>query len=96
MIDEKTVKHIADLARIKLNDKEALKYAKQLSGVLDYMDILNEVNIDGVAETSQLTGLMNVMEEDEVKVSKTSSEELLNCSELPVEDNQIRVLRSIK
>ena len=42
-------------------------YAKQLTAVLDYVEQLNEVNTDKVAETCQVTGLKNVMRTDAPK-----------------------------
>lgn len=96
MLTEDQIRHIAKLARIRLTDKEVKKFSKQLSGVLDYMDILNEVDTRNVLETSQVTGLKNVMEEDTVLPAQSSREELLRCSELSVDDNQVRVMRAIK
>lgn len=96
MLTEDQVRHIAKLARIRLTDKEVKKFSKQLSGVLDYMDILNEVDTKNVPETSQVTGLKNVMEEDVILPAQSSREELLKCSELSVDGNQIRVKRIVK
>jgi len=58
---------IATLARLELNDKEKEKYAEELSVVLDYIEMLNEVDTDNVEETCQVTGLQNVMREDIVQ-----------------------------
>jgi len=95
MLSDDQVRHVAKLARIKLSDEEVQKFGPQLSKVLDYMDILNEVDTENVAETSQVTGLSNVMEKDEVLRPQSSREELLGCSELPVESKQIKVSRAI-
>ena len=96
MIDEKQVKHVAKLARIALTDAEVKKFSEQLSKVFGYMEILNELKTDGVELKSQVTGLTNVMEKDEVIKWQGNREELLKCSELPVEGNQVRVLPAIK
>jgi len=64
-ITKKDVEHIAKLARLGLSEKEKEKYAKELSGILDYMNKLNEINIEGVQPTSQVTGLENIFREDE-------------------------------
>ena len=64
--------------------------------ILEYMDILNEVDTENVELTSQVTGLNNVMRKDEVSDSKATREELLDCSELPKDSKQIRVLPAIK
>jgi len=61
------VGNIAELARLELSDKEKSMYAEQLSAVLDYVNILNEVDTEGVEETNQVTGLMDVVRPDEVK-----------------------------
>lgn len=96
MLSEEEVKHVAKLARIALTDKEVKKFSKQLSNVLDYMEILNEIDTKELEATNQVTGLTNVMEKDEIKSSQSTREELLNCSELPVDSKQVRVLSVIK
>lgn len=96
MLSEDQVKHVAKLARIKLTDAEVKKFGKQLSAVLDYMDILNEVDTKKVTETSQVTGLKNVMEKDVILSGQAGKDELLKCSELPVDSGQVRVLRAVK
>ena len=95
MLSEEQVRHVAKLARIKLTDEEVAKFGPQLSKVLGYMDILNEVDTNDVPETSQVTGLSNVMEKDEVLQPQSTREELLDCTELPVESKQIKVSRAI-
>ncbi len=92
MIDEKDVKHVAKLARIALSEAEVKKFSKDLSGILEYVEILKEVKTDNVPETSQVTGLTNVMGEDKVRRSVSTKEELLACSELPKDSDQVRVL----
>ncbi len=95
MLSDDQVKHVAKLARIKLTDEEVKKFGPQLSKVLDYMDILSEVDTKNVAETSQVTGLSNVMEKDEILTAQSTREELLDCTELPVESKQVKVSRAI-
>lgn len=96
MLNDDQVKHVAKLARIKLTDEEVKRFGKQLSRVLEYIDILNEVDTKNVAETSQVTGLTNVMEKDEVMKGQSAREDLLECSELAVDSKQVRVMRVIK
>lgn len=96
MLDEDKVRHVAKLARIELKDDEVKKFTTQLSGVFEYMDILNEVDVSKVKETSQVTGLSNVMEKDELVTSQSTREELTGCSELPIDSKQVRVLNIMK
>ena len=60
------IESIALLARLKLSPEEKQRYAEQLSVVLEYVEILNEVKTDGVEETCQVTGLEDVFRDDVV------------------------------
>jgi aspartyl-tRNA(Asn)/glutamyl-tRNA(Gln) amidotransferase subunit C len=94
MLSLDQVRHIAELARIGIDDAEAEKFSKQLSGILEYVELLNEVNTDGVEPTSQVTGLNNVTRKDEVK-RFCNKEELLACTELSLEEGMISVKQAI-
>ncbi|HBU06670.1 MAG TPA: Asp-tRNA(Asn)/Glu-tRNA(Gln) amidotransferase GatCAB subunit C [Candidatus Magasanikbacteria bacterium] len=73
------IQQIATLARLELNEKEKAMYAEQLSVVLDYIEMLNEVNTDGVVETCQVTGLEDVVREDKVQeASEEIKQKLIN------------------
>jgi len=72
MITKKEVEHIAKLARLGLTQAEIKKFQKELSSVLDYFNLLKEVQVAGVNPTSHLVLVENVMREDEAK--KTSPE----------------------
>lgn len=63
-INKDQIEKIANLARIELSEKEKELYSQQLSGILGFVEKLSEVDTDGVAETSQVTGLENVYRED--------------------------------
>ena len=60
-IDRDTVKHVAHLARLSLNDKELATYSDQLASVLSYIGKLNEIDTKDVLPTSHaLSTLKNV------------------------------------
>ena len=84
------VQYVANLARLKLTETEIKKFEKELTGILDYVNILNEVDTEGVEPTAQVTGLVNVTEKDEISAFK-DPEKLLDCSPMPVEGGQIKV-----
>jgi aspartyl-tRNA(Asn)/glutamyl-tRNA(Gln) amidotransferase subunit C len=63
------VKKIAQLARIKLTPEEEERHAETISAVLDYINILNEVDTSGIEPTLQVTGLEDMTRVDEVKES---------------------------
>jgi aspartyl-tRNA(Asn)/glutamyl-tRNA(Gln) amidotransferase subunit C len=60
------IEQLAVLARLELTAKERKMYAEQISVVLDYMNILDEVDTTGAEETCQVTGLEDVVREDRV------------------------------
>jgi aspartyl-tRNA(Asn)/glutamyl-tRNA(Gln) amidotransferase subunit C len=74
-LSTKEVKHVAKLARLTLSEKEVKRYSEQLSEVLDYMNVLDEVNIMSIEPTSQTTGLKNVYREDEIDVNNSLNAE---------------------
>lgn len=76
----KEVEQIATLARLELTEKEKKLYAEQLSVVLDYISMLNEVNTDGVPETCQVTGLEDVVREDvPINCDEETKQKLINA-----------------
>ena len=78
-LDEKDVKHIADLARLPLSEEEVQKFKGQLSSTLEYIEQLNQVDTSTVTFPPQITGLENVWREDEVKPSLSQEEALSNA-----------------
>jgi aspartyl-tRNA(Asn)/glutamyl-tRNA(Gln) amidotransferase subunit C len=90
MITPEQVKHIAKLARLGIKDEDVEKFSKQLSSIMEYVEKLNDVDVNNVAPTSQVTGLENVMRED-VEERFSQREDLLKCTELPVQNDQIQV-----
>lgn len=83
------LKKIAQLARIKLTSEEEKRHAETISVVLDYMDILNEVDTTGVAQTAQVTGLEDVVRSDEPRECETVKELLAQMPE--VQNNELVV-----
>ena len=81
---------IARLARLKLTDAEVEKFSKQLSDILSFSKMIDEVDTSKVEPIAQITGLTNVTFKDEVKLSE-NAEELLKCSPLPIQDRMIKV-----
>ncbi len=47
-VDEKTVRHIAKLARIAVSDAEVTALAPELSNILGWIEQLGEVDVAGV------------------------------------------------
>jgi len=63
-LSREQVLHIAKLANLTLTEKEVKKFQKDLSDILAYIDLLNELDTSKVKPTFQVTGLKNVVRED--------------------------------
>lgn len=90
------VQHIAKLARLRLTPEQAEKMTSELGAILNYMEILNEVDTSNVQPTAQVTGLSTVLREDTVKLSEALPDELLATSPLPIVEHQIRAPHTFK
>lgn len=60
------IDHIARLARLELSAAEKEQYRQELSAILGYVAMLDEVDTSQVEETCQVTGLEDVFREDVV------------------------------
>lgn len=65
-IDETTVKRVAKLARIKITPEEAKGLEKELSGILDWVKQLDEVDTTGVEPMTRVVPIKLKMRKDEV------------------------------
>lgn len=65
MISKEEIKHIAKLARIKLSSQEVLKFQKELSLILDYIEQLKEVDTSKIDFKKDLIRSQGITREDE-------------------------------
>ena len=56
-VDEKTVRRVARLARIKVEEKDVPKLAGELNVILAFVEQLNEVNVDGVEPLTSVVAM---------------------------------------
>lgn len=82
MLTKEEVKKLALLARIELSEAEVEKYQKELSTVLDYVEDLKVVDVDGLEEVSQVTGLVNVQRPDKAAQTDCREEILSQAPEM--------------
>jgi aspartyl-tRNA(Asn)/glutamyl-tRNA(Gln) amidotransferase subunit C len=58
------VRHVAELAKLRLTASEVEQYTEQLSAILEYAQLLQMVDTSGVPPTPFVLPLENVMRED--------------------------------
>ena len=64
MIDRDQVLHVARLARLKLTEDEVERMMDELPKILEHIETMNELDLDGVAPTSHVVEIQNVLRED--------------------------------
>ena len=64
MITREQVQHIANLARIRVHEKELRQFQQDLSEILDYFAVLKDIDTSKVEETTHAILLENVHRED--------------------------------
>jgi aspartyl-tRNA(Asn)/glutamyl-tRNA(Gln) amidotransferase subunit C len=76
VVDGEEVRHVAELARVDLDDEEVDRFAAQFADILSYFDSLDEV-----PEVDREADLANVMRADEERDSLSQEEALANAPE---------------
>jgi aspartyl-tRNA(Asn)/glutamyl-tRNA(Gln) amidotransferase subunit C len=64
VIDRKQVLHVARLARLRLSDEEVERMTGELSGILEHVDRIGNLDLAGVEPTSHVVALENVWRAD--------------------------------
>jgi aspartyl-tRNA(Asn)/glutamyl-tRNA(Gln) amidotransferase subunit C len=83
---------LAHLARIEIDESEIDRYQTELNEILKYVEQLQNVDVDDLLPTDQVTGLTNVSREDKVIDYGYKPADLLKNVPAVV-DNQIKVKR---
>lgn len=82
MLTKEEIKHLAELARLELTEKETEKYQKQLSEILDYMDILKKIDTSNIKEKLVGSGNINQSRGDEIRGIIERAEAEIVCSNI--------------
>jgi aspartyl-tRNA(Asn)/glutamyl-tRNA(Gln) amidotransferase subunit C len=92
MLSRDDVLAVAKLSRLELTDAQIAKFSGQLSGVLELFEKIKDTDVSNISETSQVTGLSNVVREDEVEPTEDIDELLKNT---PIRDGRNIVVPKI-
>lgn len=88
------IRKLARLARIDIAESEIDAYAQELDEIIQYVEMLKNVDVDGLQPTNQVTGLVNVMRPDEVQDFVYGPADLLRNAPT-VESDHLKVGRMI-
>ena len=74
-ISEEEVRHVADLSKLSFSEEETVEFATTLSKIVDMVELLNEVDTEGIPVTTTMADRKTVMRED-VAVAGNDRDEL--------------------
>jgi len=80
-ITREIVDHVANLARLDLTEEETVRMQGQLGDILDYIGLLDELDLSDIPPTSHVIDMVNVMRDDEVRPSLPVEMGLANAPE---------------
>ncbi len=83
------VRAIAELAKLELSDTEVERYAGQLSGILGYFEMLQQLDTSTIPATASVLPLTNVLRPDIALPALTPAEVIANAP--AAQDNQFVV-----
>ena len=79
IIDDKTVRDIAQLARLELTNDEQVQIKEDMNSVLDWMQKLNELDTSNVKPLIHMSYETNVLRQDEEKEGLEHDRALINA-----------------
>jgi len=69
VIDREQVLHVARLARLRLSDDEVERMAVELSSILEHVERIEELDLEGVVATTHVIDVGNALRADEPRPS---------------------------
>lgn len=78
-ITDETIDYVAALAKLSLSDEQKENAKKDLERILTYMDVMNELDTDGIEPMSHAFPLTNVFREDVVTNTENRDALLANA-----------------
>lgn len=79
-LTDKDVVKIAKLARIRLSAEEVPHYAKEINGILKWIEQLSEVNTEGIAPLASVSHQLLPWRKDEVTDGNIQEQILKNAT----------------
>ena len=67
MIDREQVRKVAHLARLELTESEEEQFTRELGGILDYIEQLQELDTENVPPTTRAIDVSNITRADQLE-----------------------------
>jgi aspartyl-tRNA(Asn)/glutamyl-tRNA(Gln) amidotransferase subunit C len=78
-ISQDEVRHVANLARLELDERDEMRMTEQMNNILTYVDKLNQLDTGDVSPTTHAIPNMNVFRPDAVRQSLDREQSLANA-----------------
>lgn len=79
--NQETVANVANLARLNLSEEEQQKFAGEVNGILNWVEQLQQVNVDGVEPLISVTTQTYAARKDEVTDGNIQADLMKNAPE---------------
>lgn len=76
---KETIENVSKLAHLEFEDSELETITPQFNKILDYIDVLSKIDLEGVEPMTHVSDATNVFREDEVKPSISVQDALKNA-----------------
>ena len=80
-VSEKEVEKIASLSRLSLSKEELVSHTEDMNNILDYMDLLNEVDTDNIDELVNVHDMKSPLRDDKFEESLSKDSVIENSPE---------------
>ena len=92
-VSKEEIEHIAKLANLNLTEKEIEKYVKDMDNIINFMEVLNGVDVEGVEASKTALENYNVFRKDEIE--EFENPEILLENSMDKEDNMFKIPKII-
>lgn len=92
-VSKEELLHIANLARLTIDESEVDNYLKNLEDILDFANIVNEAKVEGLDITIGANEAKNIFRKDEIKVFEDNEALLQNA--INPEQNMFKIPKVI-
>jgi len=89
-ITVKDVEHVAKLAHLEFEEKEKVEFTEKLGAIIGYIELMKEVDVEGVEPTNHALDVKNVFREDisepsmeRAKILQNAPAKRSGCFEVP-------------
>ncbi len=91
MVDKKQIKHIAELAKLNLRAHKEDKLLEEVASILDYIKVLEEVDVKGIEAMGHIQEEENILKKDKIKETKDEAKKNILDSAPEKKSNYFKV-----